>query len=144
MGPYTDANIQKLEMVQRRAAKEVCDEQARKHLWCEWHASETGLAKHCMRKDVRLFMMFKIDGKCVAISKEPRLQQAWRKTTRTDFDIMNLNYLTELKSYQWNCFKVLRHLLYHNLQNVKMLVNGRSRKLQSIDTLAIVSDHYQR
>ena len=105
--PYTQANIQKLEIVQRRAARYVMNRQRNTSSVSDmlqrlnWRSLESRRNRQrntssvsdmlqrlnwrsleSRRKDARLCMMFKIDRRLVAISKEPRLQLARRKTTR--------------------------------------------------------------
>ena len=80
--PYTQANIQKLEMVQRRAARYVMNRQRNTSSVSDMLQRLNWRSLESRRKDARLCMMFKIDRRLVAISKEPRLQPARRKTTR--------------------------------------------------------------
>ena len=80
--PYTQANIQKLEMVQRRAARYVMNRQRNTSSVSDMLQRLNWRSLKSRRKDARHCMMFKIDRRLVAISKEPRLQPARRKTTR--------------------------------------------------------------
>ena len=78
----TNGNIQKLEMVQRRAARYVMNRQRNTSSVSDMLQRLNWRSLECRRKETRLCMMFKIDRRLYAISKEPRLQPARRKTTR--------------------------------------------------------------
>ena len=78
-GPYTQANIQKLEMVQRRAARYVMNRQRNTSSVSDMLQRLNWRSHERRRKDARLCMMFKIDRRLVAISKESRLQPALKE-----------------------------------------------------------------
>ena len=74
--PYTQANIQNLEMVQRRAARYVMNRQRNTSSVSDMLQRLNWRSLERRRKDAHLCMMFKIDRRLVAISKEPTLQGA--------------------------------------------------------------------
>ena len=76
---HTKKNINKLEMVQRRAARYVIT-QASQHIQRHRYVSDPKLAKPRKQEDMRLCMMFKIDRGLVAISKDSRLIRQKRPT----------------------------------------------------------------
>lgn len=80
--PYTQANIQKLEMVQRRAARYVTSRHRNTSSVSDMLQSLNWRSLEARRKDARLCMMFKIDRGLVAIQKEGRLQPPKRHGTR--------------------------------------------------------------
>ena len=70
---YTHTNINKLEMVQRRAARYVLHIHRNKSNVTSMLHSLNWRSIENRRKDMRLCMMYKIDRGLVAISKEERL-----------------------------------------------------------------------
>lgn len=78
--PYTQTNIQKLEMVQRRAARYVLHRHRNTSSVTSMLQSLNWRSLENRRKDMRLCMMYKIDRGLVAISKESRLIPPKRST----------------------------------------------------------------
>ena len=79
--PHTDKNIDKLEMVQRRAARYVLHRHRNKCSVTNMLQSLNWRSLEDRRKDLRLCMMYKIDRGLVAIRKEQRLIPP-KRTTR--------------------------------------------------------------
>ena len=79
--PHTDKNIDKLEVVQRRAARYVLHRHRNKSSVTNMLQSLNWRSLEDRRKDMRLCMMYKIDRGLVAIRREQRLIPP-KRTTR--------------------------------------------------------------
>ena len=73
--PYTQTNIQKLEMVQRRAARYVKTDTGIPHVYqtTDMLSTMNWWSVQDRRRDARLCMMYKVDRNLVAITKDKRL-----------------------------------------------------------------------
>ena len=80
--PYTQANIQKLEMVQQLAARYITSRHRNTSSVSDMLQSLRWRSLEARRKDARLCMMFKTDRELVVIQKEGRLLQPIRHDTR--------------------------------------------------------------
>ena len=80
--PYTQTNIQKLEMVQWRAARYVTSRHRNTSSISNMLQSLNWRSLETRRKDACLCMMFKIERELVAIGKEGRLLSPKRHGTR--------------------------------------------------------------
>ena len=78
--PYTQKNIKKLEMVQRRAARYVLHRHHNTSSVTDMFKTLNWRSLENRRKDMRLCMMYKIDRGLVAISKDSRLTPQKRPT----------------------------------------------------------------
>ena len=90
--PYTQVNIHKLEMVQRRAARYVTNRHRNMSSVSNMLQILNWRSLEDRRKDARMCMMYKIDREMVAISKESRLIPPKRKSRHSHsraFQVIN-------------------------------------------------------
>ena len=78
--PYTQRIIQKLEMVQRRAARHVTNRHRNRSGVSDMLYGLNWRSLQDRRKDARLCMLYKVDRRLVAIKKDRRLISQKRKT----------------------------------------------------------------
>ena len=78
--PHTQRNIQKLEMVQRRAARYVTNRHRNRSSESDMLHGLNWRSLQDRRKDARLCMLYKVDRRLVAIKKDRRLISPKRKT----------------------------------------------------------------
>lgn len=80
--PHTQTDIQKLEMVQRRAARYVKNRHRNASSVSDMLSSLHWRSLQERRRDARLCMMYKVDRRLVAIDKDKRLLPPKKRNTR--------------------------------------------------------------